>query len=139
MRYTKSFMLITMIAGVSSSAFATPIIYSPTNPSFGGSPMNASALLSSAQVSRPKEATADDTLSASQQIANQIQSSVLAQVSTSIASQIYGDNAQDSGSFNLGDGASIVFNTVGNDVVLVIHGADGTNTQLILPKSTITF
>lgn len=139
MHSVKAITLAIALTSLSSTAFAAPLMYVPTNPSFGGSPLNASTLLSTAAISRPKEKTEDTTVSASQQIANQIQSTVLAQVSSSISAQIYGEGAADSGSFDLGNGASIVFNTVGNNVVLVISGTDGSTTQLTLPKSTISF
>jgi curli production assembly/transport component CsgF len=125
---------------LASAAFASSMVYTPVNPTFGGSPLNASQLLSEASINRPKDKASEAANAAptsAQQIASQIQGSVLAQISSAIAAQIYGPGAQNSGSFDLGAGASIVFNTVGGNIQLTVNDGKGGVTQLNIPKPTI--
>lgn len=90
----------------SSSASAQQLIYTPKNPAFGGSPLNYSWMLSSAQAQND---LGDDT-------ANQFQRDPLADFETSLQRQIlnqlsrelifnrFGDlDLSQPGTFNLGD------------------------------------
>lgn len=44
----------TAALGISASSFATELVYTPKNPSFGGNPLNGSILLNNAQAQNKK-------------------------------------------------------------------------------------
>jgi curli production assembly/transport component CsgF len=121
---------------LAESAFAAPLVYTPVNPSFGGNPNNIATLQlgSRQQSNKEKQPVSSATIeSAADQIASQIQNSVLARLSSQIAENIYGDNAQPSGTADLGGGNSISWSTTGSIITVLIVGGDGSSTTLELP------
>jgi curli production assembly/transport component CsgF len=123
-----------------SSASAGPLIYTPRNPNFGGSPFNGAALLNEANAqnhftSPASKVTAAGT-TASQQFANQVQSSLLSFVGQSVVSDILGPNRLSSGSFAVGT-TLVSFTTSGGLITIVItDSAAGTSTTIQVPEPT---
>jgi curli production assembly/transport component CsgF len=119
-------------------AAAGDLSYSPVNPSFGGSPLNSSYLLGTADAqNQPKlreqkriEARTNDPIS---QFTSTLQSRLLSSVSDKIADAIYGTNAASSGTFVV-SGTTVSFQRVGNSVQLVL--SDGIKTtNITLPAN----
>lgn len=79
-------------------AFASPLIYTPVNPAFGGNPLNGSYLLNEAQATNthtPSGGGGNDAGSLApetplQQFNDQLQSSILSQLAASATSSILG-------------------------------------------------
>ena len=88
---------------------ATELVWSPVNPSFGGSPFNGDWLLASAQaqnnmIESKASQTSDDLLSDFQ---NRLNSQILYKLSDNIINEAYGEDSlipegQDQTSFNTG-------------------------------------
>ncbi|MDA0781176.1 MAG: curli assembly protein CsgF [Rickettsiales bacterium] len=116
---------------------ASPLTYQPTNPSFGGNPFNSSHLIglaneqksfTSARTSIPSRDPLDD-------FSRTIQRSLLSRLSQDIADSILGENAQDSGSFLIGD-TQIFFANDGTNVSIDLTDlTTGGTTNIILPAT----
>ena len=133
-----------LVAGVSlilttASAQAGQLTYTPTNPSFGGSPLNGTYMLGAATANNYKflqnPATQQQLTgqSAVQQFSQQITSALLSQIAANVSQQILGSNAKDSGTFSVG-GEVINFNRVNGQInISITDGASGANTQIQIP------
>lgn len=77
---------------------STELVYTPVNPSFGGSPLNGSTLLSAAQAqNKTKDPDADlgkDKQTPLQQFNESLQRSVLGRLAAAATSNILGPNGQ---------------------------------------------
>jgi curli production assembly/transport component CsgF len=94
-------------------ANATELVYTPVNPSFGGSPLNGSVLLSAAQAqNKTKDPDAPKPLTSTQQTSLQqfndiLERSVLSRLASAATSGIMGANGQlipgtvSTGNFNI--------------------------------------
>ena len=123
---------------VISEAEAGDLSYSPVNPAFGGSPLNSSFLLGTADVqNRPKkldqkrsEAKSTDPML---QFTSTLQSRLLSSVSDKIADAIYGTNPANNGTFVVGN-TTVSFNRVGGNVQLTL--SDGIRvTNITVPAN----
>jgi curli production assembly/transport component CsgF len=118
---------------------ASQLVYTPVNPSFGGSPLNGPYVLGLAASNNDKftqnPATKQQTTGASavQQFQQQITSALLSQIAFTVSQEIIGENARDSGSFNI-NGQLIQFNRVGGQIdISITDAASGANTQIQIP------
>jgi curli production assembly/transport component CsgF len=104
MRYRNNLIAVTkraifalpLVCGA-SAASATELVYTPVNPSFGGSPLNGSTLLSQAQAqNKAKDPDSDkqDKESALQQFNDSLQRAVLGRLASALTSNIIGPNGQ---------------------------------------------
>jgi curli production assembly/transport component CsgF len=116
---------------------AGQLIYQPVNPNFGGSPLNGPFVLSMASsnnsrfLQNPNQQQAGP--STAQQFKSQITSALLSQIANNVSQQIIGENAKDSGSFNLA-GELINFNRAnGNVNITITDSATGGQTQIVIP------
>ena len=76
---------------LSAPAYATPLVYTPVNPDFGGNPGNASLLLSEAQAQNQTSPPAPNRAANQlQAFNNALQSAVLNRVSSAVIQQIVG-------------------------------------------------
>jgi curli production assembly/transport component CsgF len=132
-----------LFAGI-GPAFAGSLIYTPTNPSFGGSPINGPNLLNlanaqnlplahktnmNAAISRASSSSSSSSsTSASQLFARQLQSQLLSSFANQITQAIFGENAQTSGHYSFGD-TTIDFVHAGSNVEITIF--DGTSSTTI--------
>ncbi|PHK95383.1 curli assembly protein CsgF [Pseudoroseomonas rhizosphaerae] len=131
------------IIGSAPAAMARDLVYTPVNPSFGGSPLNGSYLLGlagannhrfteSPQAKRDRLAVTDTT-SAAQQFTNQITASLLSQIASTVGQQILGENARDSGTFTMGS-TTVNFNRVGGQIDIdIADAASGGRTNIKIP------
>ena len=123
---------------LSSAAEAGDISYSPVNPAFGGSPLNSTFLMSTADAqNKPKkkeqkrvEALSTDPML---QFTSTLQSRLLSAVSDKISDAIYGDKPANSGTFIVNN-TTVSFNRVGGNVVLSL--SDGIRiTNITIPAN----
>jgi curli production assembly/transport component CsgF len=126
-----------MMAG---PAAAGTLVYTPTNPTFGGNPLNGSTLLNSAQVQNQHQpsstsSTSNTALTQGQIFAQQLTSQLYASLANSITQAIFGANAAPSGTFSFA-GTTITYVNDGTNVHLTIN--DGTTTTTVtLPATAI--
>lgn len=136
-----------VLAGVAAVVMAGPacagtLVYTPTNPSFGGNPLNGSTLLSSAQVqnqhlpSSGSSGSGTTPLTQGQIFAQQLTSQLYASLANSITKAIFGADAQPNGTFTFA-GTTISYVTVGDSVQLTINDGS-TITTVTLPKTAIS-
>lgn len=120
---------------------AGTLVYTPTNPTFGGNPLNGSTLLSSAQVQnqhQPSSSTASGSspaLTQGQVFAQQLTSQLYASLANSITQAIFGANAAPSGTFSFA-GTTISYTNDGTNVQLTINDGS-TTTTVTLPANAI--
>ncbi len=123
-------------------ALAGDLSYTPTNPSFGGNPNNASFLMQGAEGSNTYKRKKDRIESIKKELDNPyssdpvkeftrtLNSRLLSGLSDKIADAIYGDKSQPSGTFVV-NGTTVSFNTVGGTINLTVtNGISTTNIAL---------
>ncbi|WP_160938497.1 curli assembly protein CsgF [Teichococcus coralli] len=125
---------------------ARDLVYQPVNPAFGGNPLNGSYLLGLAGANnwrysespeakkerRQQEALSGGTDPAAQ-FERQITSSLLSQIASTVGQQILGENARDSGTFNVG-GTMVRFNRVGGQINIdITEASTGGRTNIQIP------
>ncbi|WP_082659883.1 curli assembly protein CsgF [Aureimonas sp. AU40] len=132
------------------SAAAGDLVYTPINPSFGGSPLNSAHLLSIAGAQ--KNATASDykkpvdstsagttgsgtkTQSDADLFVRQLQGRLLSALASQVTDAIFGENPQDSGTVQFGD-TKVTFDRTLTTIRLRIENAtDGTVTDIVVPQ-----
>lgn len=119
---------------VPATAQASDIVYTPVNPSFGGSAFNSAHLLAIAAAQNgfkdPKATNASDPAA---QFLRTLQSRLLSSLATQITDLIFGENAQESGTVKFGE-QEIVFSRDLTSVTLTIsNSADGSVTEIVVP------
>jgi len=136
---------LSLLATVGTLMFATPAVatqltYVPVNPSFGGSPLNASMLLSKAQLQNTHTApttakTYDQTFQES------LQRSYLNKLIGEITDFAFGDADEDNPlnngdfSFQSGDYTVDIIASDSETVTVTITGTDGSETIIVLDKT----
>ncbi|GHA18790.1 curli production assembly protein CsgF [Devosia pacifica] len=138
-----------IVAATTNASLAGDLVYTPINPSFGGSPLNSSHLLGMASAQR--EATAwdagldDEELiptptpgsSDADLFVRQLQARLLSQLANQVTEAIFGENGEDSGIVQFGD-TSVEFDRTLSDIRLVISNAtDGTVTEIVVPQLVV--
>lgn len=117
---------------LASAAQAGPLVYKPTNPSFGGDSFNGSFLLSTAQAENQHERP-EDPADALGNFERTITSSLLNRISFQIADQIFGENAAESGQYQIGD-TLLSFQRNGDNVdITLFDGITGGSTVISVP------
>ncbi|MDB5558405.1 MAG: hypothetical protein JWQ36_1339 [Enterovirga sp.] len=127
-------------------AAASPLTYQPTNPSFGGSPLNGSWLLQQGTSQniyiREKAASAalQQRIEQAQQTATAtspannfaaiINARLLAAVADRITNAIFGENAQQSGVFVV-QGTTISFQRIEANVQITVNDGSTTSTVTV--------
>lgn len=129
---------------------AGDLVYTPINPSFGGSPLNSAHLLAIAGAQ--KNATASDykkpeetptsttgsgssaTNSDADLFVRQLQGRLLSALASQVTDAIFGENPQDSGTVQFGD-TKVTFDRTLTSIRLRIENAtDGTVTDIVVPQ-----
>jgi curli production assembly/transport component CsgF len=85
--------LLTASLWANHSAVATELVYTPTNPTFGGNPANASGLLANANAQNNYKAPVVRATpkTALERFSAQLESAVLSRLSTSAVSELFPD------------------------------------------------
>lgn len=121
-RVRGSFLAILVIC-FASSASAQDFVYTPVNPSFGGSPFNSAHLLSLSerqnQFPKTSSAFSGSSQTDTQQFERQIKSALLGRISSQVVDQILGETASDSGRFSVGS-TQIDFERIDGIVAITI-------------------
>jgi curli production assembly/transport component CsgF len=141
-----SLLAAAFVALTAGAGQAGSLVYTPTNPQFGGNPNNGAFLLNQAnaqnlplaeQNARAAAAaggsgsgSSSGTLTASQIFAQQLQSQLLSSFANQITQAIFGANAQTSGNFSFG-GTSISFLRIGTDINITINDGQSTTTIVV--------
>ncbi|MCP3054444.1 curli assembly protein CsgF [Aurantimonas marianensis] len=132
-----------------SPAFAGDLVYTPINPSFGGSPLNSSHLFAVANAQREATASdADDDLTGGGGLTDpgtarnddadlfvrQLQGRLLSALAGQVTDAIFGDNPQDQGTVQFGS-TTVTFSRSLDSIRLTIFDAiDGTTTEIVVPQ-----
>lgn len=122
--------------GFAVVAQASQITYAPVNPVFQpGNPLAGSTLLSVAEAQRKKESTSPTSLT-SQSIAQTVQASFLARLTSDLYSQVFCagvTGCQAAGSFDLGSGNLISFTRAGGNVTVTFTDPNNGTTVITVP------
>ena len=130
-----TFALCVVASVASTSAYSSELKYQPINPGFGGNPFNNSYLQGTAESQKQfnapaRQRTATDPLA---DFSNTVTRSLISRLSQDITESIFGENAQDSGQFVVGD-LTLDFQKEGDLVNIVIQDASsGGETTIALP------
>lgn len=125
---------LALFVTVCPSAQADEMKYAPINPSFGGNPFNSAHLIGTATAQRQFSPKTNRT-SPTDEFADSIQRSLLSRVAREISDQILGENAKESGSFEVGD-TFLDFRREGGQVIINVSDpktGDKTTIQLDAP------
>ncbi|HET7413894.1 MAG TPA: curli assembly protein CsgF [Pararhizobium sp.] len=138
-----------LVATLPVGAYAAQLVYTPVNPSFGGSPLNSSHLMALANAQR--DATASDAnvsvggggsltnpgstgTSDAQLFVQQLQGRLLSALASQVTDAIFGDNPQDHGTVQFGD-TTVTFDRSLASITLQIDDATtGTSTKIVVPQ-----
>ncbi|GAB5096381.1 MULTISPECIES: curli assembly protein CsgF [unclassified Caballeronia] len=103
-------ILLTAIAnaGLIGGAYASPLVYEPINPTFGGNPANGPVLMDQATAQNKHQDPSLASLTSSQstldQFNSQLQQAILSRVASSVTSSIVGtDGSLKPGTINTGN------------------------------------
>lgn len=136
--YGAGALIACLMAG---SAGASDLVYQPTSPSFGGSPLNGTYVLGLSGANNyrfnenPRTRQRNQGLGTDpvQQFRTQVTSSLLSQIASQIGQQILGENARDSGTFNL-SGTIVDFNRAGGQININVRDTvSGSQTAIQIP------
>lgn len=132
-------MTCTALFAVIGSAQAGSLVYTPTNPTFGGNPLNGSYLLNSAQAQNQFTPSASgggaggwgSAPTPGQIFAQQLQSQLYSSLANKITQAIFGSSAQNNGTFTF-EGTTITYEKVGNNINITINDGQ-TITHVTVP------
>lgn len=132
----------TVFAAMAAPACAGTLIYTPTNPSFGGNPLNGSTLLSTAQAqnqhlpSSNSGSSGSTSLTQAQIFAQQLTSQLYASLANSITQAIFGSSSAQSGTYSFA-GTTIQYVRNGDGTVTITINDGSTITSVTVPGSPI--
>ncbi|MEI5682699.1 MULTISPECIES: curli assembly protein CsgF [unclassified Mesorhizobium] len=130
-----------VLAAAGGSA-AQDMVYTPINPSFGGSPLNSSHLLGMANAQRtatarkpPADADPNNPTKPGSTDADlfirQLQSRLLSALASQVTEAIFGENPQESGTVRFGD-TTVTYERTIDSIRLVITDPTGV-TEIVVP------
>lgn len=136
---------------MSGTAFAGELVYTPVNPSFGGSPLNSSHLMAGANAQRQATAsdanrgtssgtsgTGSDGSSAgnadAELFVRQLQGRLLSALAGQVTEAIFGENPQDSGTVTFGSTTVTFDRSIDSIHLQIVNNLDGTVTDIIVPQ-----
>jgi Curli production assembly/transport component CsgF. len=133
-------VLLLVFMSWAGSALAQQLTFSFINPSFGGSPLNASWLLQSAQVQsdyKQKEASAADKSQTDlEQFASNLNNQILYSLANAIIQKQFGslDSGLKEGLYNIGKYRINIGNGSGGLTVTIFDNSNGNQTQVTIPN-----
>ena len=118
------------------SAAAQQLVYRPTNPAFGGNPLNQQWLLSVAQAQKPTETVDPFQRDPLQDFQQGLQRQILSSISREIVTSQFGGDVDLSqqGRYNLGDFIIEVIPGLSGVDILVINTLTGDQTTVTVPN-----
>lgn len=137
------------LTSVAAPASAVDLIYTPINPSFGGSPLNSGHLLAIAGAQR--EATASDVPSDDNDtltpglddrtgndqadlFVRQLQGRLFSALAGQVTEAIFGENPQNNGTVTFGDTSVTFDRTLDSIRLTIVDSLDGTVTEIVVPQ-----
>lgn len=119
----------------SNATVATELVYTPINPSFGGSPLNGQWLLNSADAQNKfKEETTTWQKSTMQSFEDQLTRRILSVIAGKIVDMAFGEEELQSGHYVVGDYVIDVDTTTSDGITVVITDpGTGDTTSIIIP------
>jgi curli production assembly/transport component CsgF len=137
MKIIKIFIFSVFIS-LSPKLIAQELTYTPINPSFGGSPFNASWLMASAQAQ--DKLTGDfkmvSTFSARDALADfeeSIKRQILNQFSRQIITNMFGETELAAGEYQLGDFFISISKTLDGINIQIIDNSTGSESNIVIP------
>jgi curli production assembly/transport component CsgF len=137
-RASRAAIACAVLVAMMGSAQAGTIVYTPTNPTFGGNPLNGAYLFNNAQAQnqhQPSTSTsgtgAGASLSPGQIFAQQLTSQLYSSLANKITSSIFGENAAQNGTFSF-EGTTITYQRVGSNINISINDGQ-TITNVTVP------
>lgn len=119
---------------LTGAAQAQDLSYQPINPTFGGNPFNSAHLLGVANAQNdykdPKTAT---STSQGDLFARQLESRLLSAFSAQLTDAIFGENAQERGTFTLGSQTVSFFRDLENVNITITNNETGEVTNITVP------
>jgi curli production assembly/transport component CsgF len=131
------------------AAHAGDLVYTPVNPSFGGSPLNSAHLLATASAQREETASdfrepettspiggtgTNNQNSDADLFVRQLQGRLLSALAGQVTDAIFGENPQDSGTVRFGDTTVTFERTLDSIRLTITNAADGTVTDIVVPQ-----
>lgn len=139
-------LLTIMLSATAQVAIAQDLVYTPINPSFGGSPLNSSHLLSTANAQRTataRDAQTDPILggdgfetpgsSNADLSVRQLEARLLSALASQVTSAIF-DGEQDNGTVTFGSTTVTFERTLDSLRLVIIDSLDGTVTEIVVPQ-----
>jgi len=145
----KLFSILTMLF-IISGAYASPMTYEFSNPSFSGSGWSSHVLTIENIENTRKQKIIDDKKSAAAQAAsdakntnlskflNNLESRIYATLSQKIAEQLFTKDGATSGSFDVA-GSHIEWSSTGSDIDLTITDSGGVTTHIAVPIGSLAW
>jgi curli production assembly/transport component CsgF len=130
------FLLIFFV--FTGNSFAQQLVYTPINPSFGGSPLNGNWMLSQAQAQNGFTAggTGIDSPFGSDPLTDFTESlnrQILSQLSRNLISSIFGESELEAGRYEIGDFIIDITQGVDGINIIIYDLGTGGETTIIIP------
>jgi curli production assembly/transport component CsgF len=133
--------LTLLLLATASSAKSQQLVYTPINPAFGGSPFNASWLLSEAQAQNgftqggaAGSSYSPYTRNALEDFKQSLNSQILSQLSRQLISKTFGTSGQiKPGHFEFGDYVIDITESIEGVTILIYDNATGNETSILVP------
>lgn len=123
-----------MLIVAATAANGQDMVYTPVNPSFGGSPLNSNHLLGIAGAQKPeKPSAARKEQSESEMFLKQLQNRLLSALAGQVTDAIFGDDPQSSGVVSFGNQIVSFQRGLDSVVLTVVDLAAGTTTEIEIP------
>lgn len=128
-------VVIVALLGAATKAHADDLVYTPINPSFGGSPFNSAHLLGIANAQNDFEAPQSRNQPAQgEQFVRLLQSRLVSALASRVSDAILGENAQPSGRIVYG-AQTVEWETLIDSIRLVVTDTDtGAVTEIVIPS-----
>jgi curli production assembly/transport component CsgF len=136
LRFAKFILLVVLLASapIAFDARAGELIYTPVNPSFGGSPLNSSHLMGLANAQNQHKSKQDTAgFGPSDAFIQMLQSRLYSSLADAVSNAIFGPNAQQSGTVTFQD-QQVAFLNTGTEIKLTITNfLTGKVTEITVP------
>ncbi|MAZ71961.1 MAG: curli assembly protein CsgF [Flavobacteriaceae bacterium] len=132
----KYLLFIFLLSGT-AQVFSQQLVYTPKNPAFGGDSFNYTWLLNSANAQNGFTDPDNDDFGDQTELerfAEDLNSSILGQVSRSLFLSEFGDEGLQPGTFTFGSLAIDIFETGQGLVIDILDTNTGEQTQVIIPN-----
>jgi len=124
--------ILFLLSNVQTSA--QQLVYTPINPSFGGSPLNGNWLLSYAQLQdNTKDPSAQQQTDPLADFENNLNRSILNQISRQITQQLFGETGLSEGQFEFGDFSINIDQTLDGLNIVIFDIITGNETTIFIP------